>query len=143
MADVEKERQNGRDGDWQLETPYKEELEFVRRSSNLRFEGVLMRRAYGNSGDWENYLEVFLKDDRLSMWAYENMREGYDEVGLEDEVRVSIAQDIPRKSTDFLKRIIAPSDGVGGVTLSFVCHIVIGGSRRGTATGSGCLSQSQ
>ena len=34
---------------------------------------------------------------------------------------MSIAQDILRKSTDVLRRIIAPVDGMGGVTLSYVC----------------------
>ena len=47
VAEVEKERQNGTGGDWQQETPNKEELELVRHSGDLRFERVLMRRAYG------------------------------------------------------------------------------------------------
>ena len=70
LADVEKERQNGTDGEWPQETRYKEELELVRHSSDLRFEGILMRRAHyaGKSGDWENYLEEFLKD-RLNILA--------------------------------------------------------------------------
>ena len=71
------------------------------------------------------------------------VRECYNEIAKEDEGRVSIAQDIARKSTDSLRRIIAPSDGVGGVTLSHVCphchcfpleNTTSGGSRRGTAT---------
>ena len=35
--------------------------------------------------------------------------------------RLSIAQGILRKSTGILRRIVAPIDGVGGVTLSQVC----------------------
>ena len=35
--------------------------------------------------------------------------------------RLGIAQEILRKSKDFLRRIIAPVDGMGGVTLSYVC----------------------
>ena len=49
---------------------------------------------------------------------------------------MSIAN-ILRKSTDFLRRIIAPSGGEGGVTLSYVCphcHTASGGSRGDTAT---------
>ena len=82
-----------------------------------------MRRACEavKPGDWNNYLEVFFKDDRLSMWARVEVRECYNEVELEDEGRISIAQDILGKSTDFLRRLIAPSDGAGGVTLSYVC----------------------
>ena len=81
-----------------LEGAYKEELELVRHSSDLRFEDILMRRAYyvENSGDWENDLDVFLTNDRLN------------------------AQDILRQSTDFRSWIIAPSDGAGGHTLSLL-----------------------
>ena len=50
---------------------FKEELELVRHSSDLRFEDAFMRRAYyaGRSGDWESYLEEFRIDDRLSVRA--------------------------------------------------------------------------
>ena len=64
-------RKNGTDGGWQQEALYKEELELVRHSNDLRFEGFLMRRAYyaGKSGDWKSYLEEFLKYGMLSIWA--------------------------------------------------------------------------
>ena len=54
-----------------------------------------MRRAYDaeKSGDWENYLEVFLKDDRFTIWASVKVRECFNEVEPEDEGRVSTAQD--------------------------------------------------
>ena len=54
----------------------------------------------------------------LSMWAGVNVRECNNEVESEDGGRLSIAQDILRRSTDFLRRIIAPVRGQGGVTLS-------------------------
>ena len=59
LVDAEKEREEGIGHDWQQESPYKEELELVKHSSDLRFEGLLMRRAYfaGRSDDWECYLE--------------------------------------------------------------------------------------
>ena len=62
LADVEKEWQNGRDGEWQKDTPCEEELELVSHSSDLRFDGKLMHPAYHaeKSGDWRNSLEVFL-----------------------------------------------------------------------------------
>ena len=53
------------------------------------------------------------------------MRECYNEVEAEDEGRLSTEQDIFRKCTDTLKRIIAPGGGVGGVTVSYVWLIVI------------------
>ena len=122
VKDVTKKKAR-RSTEWQQETPFQEELELVRHCSDLSFGGFLMRRAYYRvkPGDKENYLEVFLKDDTLSIWASVRVRECYNEVEIEDEGRVSVAQDILRKSADFLRRINAPSDGVGGVTLSCVC----------------------
>ena len=55
------------------------------------------------------------------MWASVKARECHNEVEVEDEGRVGIAQDMLRESTDFLGRTIAPSNGVGGVTLPHVC----------------------
>ena len=40
---------------------------------------------------------------------------------MDDIGRLSITQKILRKRTDFLRRIIAPVDGMGGVILSNVC----------------------
>ena len=57
----------------------------------------------------------------LDRWATVKVRECNNEVESEDESRASITQDILHKSTDFLRKIIAPSDGVRGVTLSYVC----------------------
>ena len=45
----------------------------------------------------------------------------HEKVESEDMGPPSITQAILRKSTDFLRRIIAPIGGVGGVTLSYVC----------------------
>ena len=59
------------------------------------------RRTYyaEKSCDWENYLEEFLADGKVSMWASVKVRESYGQVELEDEGRVSIAQDILRVRT--------------------------------------------
>ena len=105
LADADKERQNGTDGGWQQETTCKKRPEFVRHSSDLRFEGILMRRADHavKSGKWQNCVEEFLKGDRLSVWASVKVRDCYNEVESEDEDGVSIAHDIQRKSTDFLR----------------------------------------
>ena len=40
---------------------------------------------------------------------------------MDDIGCLSIAQETIRTSTDILRRIIAPVDGTGGVTLSYVC----------------------
>ena len=71
LVDAEKERQGGIEGDWQQESPHKEERELIRHSSHLRFGVLSMRRIYcaGRSGDWESYLKEVRKDDKLSVWA--------------------------------------------------------------------------
>ena len=84
-----------------------------------------MRRArYAEkSCDWENYLEVFLKDARLSTWASVKVRECYNEVEVEVENggSVSILRRIFYvRRRNFLRSIIAPSGAVRGVTLSYV-----------------------
>ena len=53
LADAEKEWQEGIQGNWQKESPSKEELELVKRSSDLSLSVLSMRRAYyaGRSGN--------------------------------------------------------------------------------------------
>ena len=43
QADAEKERREGQQGNWQKETPFKDELEVVKRSSDLSFYALSMR----------------------------------------------------------------------------------------------------
>ena len=76
--------------------------------NDLRLEGSLMRQAFeaGKSGDWTDFLE----HDRLSVWTGVKVEQM-------DEDPKSMAQLILQKTTDFLRIIIAPNDGLGGVTL--------------------------
>ena len=54
-------------GDRRHAKPCKEEVELLRHSTDLRFDGSLMRQAYnvGQSGDWRGFLE----NDKLSAWT--------------------------------------------------------------------------
>ena len=56
--------------------------ERVRHSSDLRFEGLSMRRANyaGRPGDWDNYLAELYNDGRPSVWASVKLRECYNEI---------------------------------------------------------------
>ena len=69
--------QNGTDGRCQHETPDKEELEFLRHSTDLCFEGVLMRQAYyaEKSSVWASYLAKFQITDRLRRFIMVNHHE--------------------------------------------------------------------
>ena len=62
-----------------------------------------------------------LKSDRLNAWTRVKMQECCHAVRQEDDDRKSIAQQISHKSTDFLRWILVPVGGQGGVTLSYVC----------------------
>ena len=79
-----------------------------------------MRRALNAKklGNWKSFKEECRKEGKLCEWTLERPQ-----VAMEDIGRLSIAQDILRKSADFLRRIIAPVDGRGGVTLSYVCSL--------------------
>ena len=63
----------------------------------------MMRRAYfaGKAGSWEGFKEAFRDIGEISEWAFAGVEEAYDKVASEDVGRLSIAQDILRKSTDF------------------------------------------
>ena len=98
-------------------------VEQVKRSADTDCNAQMVRRAYNAKqlDNWESFKEECRKEGQLCEWTIERLQEAYDKVALEDIGRLSIAEDILRKSMDFLRRIIAPVDGMGGVTLSCVC----------------------
>ena len=122
-ADAAKKKQEGTKGQWQLGSPFEEVLEQVNGSSDTYCDAYMMLRAsYAvETGSWEGFKEAFRDTGEISEWAFDRIKEAYDKVASEDVGRLSIAQDILRKSTDFLRRVLAPVDGVGGITLSYVC----------------------
>ena len=54
-------------------------------------------------------------------WASDRIKEAFDLVAQDEAEKVSIVQEIMLRSTDHLRRIIAPVGGQGGVTASFLC----------------------
>ena len=73
--------------------------------SDLRVEGSLMRQVSGagKEGGWTSWKMIGSEVEQL------------------DEDRKGMAQLILQKSTDFLRIIVAPNGGVGGVTFLYVC----------------------
>ena len=73
LSDAEKEMQDGIQGIWLKESPFKQEMELVKRSSDLSFNGLILRRTYyaGMSGDWESYKEE-IKNKASSVYGQEN-----------------------------------------------------------------------
>ena len=116
LADAAQEKQEGKQGQWQYESPFKEVLEQVRRSADTDCGPQTMRRAYSamKLGSWESFKEECRKEGTLCEWTFERLQGAYEKVAMDDIGRLGTAQEILRKSTDFLRRIIAPVDGMGG-----------------------------
>ena len=74
-------------------------------------------------------LLVQLAGRRLNVRTSAKLQECYSEVTQEDDERKSIVQQILHRSRDFLRRIIVPVQGQGGVTLSSVCLLSVSAGR--------------
>ena len=53
------------------------------------------------------------------------LKESHNEMKQEEDKRKSVVKQIVQKITDFLRRIIVPVEGLGGVTLSYVCTTLL------------------
>ena len=122
-AEASREKQEGMQGQWQQESLVREVLEQVKKSADADCAPQMMRRGYlaMKNGSWEDFGERDREEEKLSEWTLERTREAYEKVAKDEIGRLGIVQEILRKRTDLLRRIIAPVDGMGGVTLSYVC----------------------
>ena len=64
-------------------------------------------------GEWEEKKSIFKVQTKEAEWAFERTREAFEKVVKYEAGRL--------KSADFLRRIIAPAGGQGGVTMSYLC----------------------
>ena len=83
----------------------------------------MMRKSFfaTRDGSWEEFRKGCSEKEKASEWTLEKIREAYEKVAREEIGRLGIVQEMLRKSTDLLRRIVAPVGGKGGVTLSYVC----------------------
>ena len=83
----------------------------------------MMRRGHlaMKNGSWSEVKEKCKKEGKSSQWTLERNRKAYEKVAKAEIGRIGIVQEILKKSTDFLRRVIAPIDGMGEVALSYVC----------------------
>ena len=58
---------------------------------------------------------------RALEWAFDRIKEAFDLVAKDEAEKISTVRGIMLKSTDHLRRIIAPVGGQGGVTMSYLC----------------------
>ena len=64
---------------------------------------------------------IFRVEVRAKEWAFERTREAFEKVAKDEAGTLNIVQGIVLRSTDVLRRVIAPAGGQGGVTMSYFC----------------------
>ena len=104
------------------ETPYKEELDFLRHSIDLRCEGSVVRQAYnsGKSGDWHHFFAMLcLPSSSCSASLQHSVL-----FTLVDALSLPLPKNVSQTCTDFLRRIIVPVVGQGGVWCLFVVCVL-------------------
>ena len=115
--------QGGIQGQWQQESPAREYLEQVKCCHDTDCNESMMKKGVTalKNGTWEEYEESFKEKMKASEWAFDRIKEVFDLVAQDEARKVSSVQEIMFKSTDYLRRIIAPMGGQGGVTMSYLC----------------------
>ena len=111
MKNAKEEKQEGMQGQWQRESPAKEYLEQVKSCAETDCTPKMMKYWYFalKGGDWKEYKSIFMVETRATEWAFETKREAFEKVAKDEAGRLNIVQGSLLKSTDFLRRIIAPA----------------------------------
>ena len=116
------ERQAGMQGQWQQESPAREYLEQVKCCHDTDCNESMMKKGFTASKNetWEEYKETFKEKMKASERAFDKI-EAFDLAAQDEARKVSVVQEIMFKSTDYLRRIIAPVGGQAGVPMSYLC----------------------
>ena len=71
LADAAQEKQEGIQGQWQQESPFKEVLEQAKRNADTDCNAQIMCRAYNakKSGNWESFTEELRDNCKLCLPA--------------------------------------------------------------------------
>ena len=72
LEEASRERQEGIQGQWQQESPFREVLEQGKRSADTYCGPQTTRRAYiaMKHGNWESFKEDFRKEGKLCEWTF-------------------------------------------------------------------------
>ena len=73
------------------------------------------------SGEREQYKNTFRKEVKVSEWAFDRIKEAFEEVAKDEAKQLSTVQEIMIINTSYLRRIIAPAGEQGDVTMSYLC----------------------
>ena len=99
-------------------------LKQVRGNADMGCGSQMMRRGYlaMRDGSWKSSKERYREEEeKSSEWTLERTREAYEKVAKDEIGRLGIVQETLRRSTEFLRRVIAPVGGMECVTLSYIC----------------------
>ena len=61
------------------------------------------------SGGWEEYKNTFGNEVKVTEWAFDRIKEAFEKVAKDEARKQSTVQEIITRSTDCLRRIIAPA----------------------------------
>ena len=69
----------------------------------------------------KNVKNTFRNEVKVTEWAYDRIKEAFEQAAKDEAEKLSIVQEIMIRSTDHLRRIIAPAGRQGGVSMSYLC----------------------
>ena len=69
---------------------------------------------------WRMMGKEHRKEVKATEWAFHRIKEAFEQVAQDEARKMSIVQEIMIRSTDYLRRIIAPVGGQGGVSMSYL-----------------------
>ena len=105
---ADEEKQAGIQGQWHQESPAREYLEQVKGCHDTDCNEPMMKKGLA----LKKKKEI---GKNIKTFSEKKMK------ASEEAEKVSIVQEIMLKSTDYLRRIIAPVGGHGRVTMSYLC----------------------
>ena len=60
-------------------------------------------------GEWEEYESILRTEGKATEWAFDRIEEAFEKVAKDEARKLSTVQEIIIRSTDYLRRIIAPA----------------------------------
>ena len=116
---ADEERQAGIQGQRQQESPAREYLEQVKCCHDTDCNEPMTKKGFTalKNETREEYKETFKEKMKASGWAFDRIKDAFHLVAQDEARKVSVVQEIMFKSTDYVRRIIAPVGGQGGVIL--------------------------
>ena len=121
--EAEKEKQEEIQDQWQREYPAKEYLEQVKCCQDTDCTPRMMKQAFFalKGGDGEEYKSILRTKVKATERAFHRIKEAFEKVAKDEAGKLRIVQEIKIKCTDYLRRMIAPAEEQGGITMSYLC----------------------